>query len=775
MAEGLEVIDRREVDYREANFTDMDVDAVLARHPEVALVDELAHTNVPGSRNAKRWEDIDELLDAGIDVITTVNIQHLESLNDVVETITGVRQQETVPDEVVRRCNQIELVDMSPEALRRRLAHGNVYAADKVDAALSNYFRVGNLTALRELALLWVADRVDEGLERYREAHDIDRPWPARDRVVVALTGGPEGATLLRRGARIASRGSARELVALHVISGDGLSSTAPDTFAQQRQLTEELGGTFHTVVGDDVAQAIVDFAQGINATHIVVGVSRHGRLSGIFGPDVSGTVARASEDIDVTLVTHAQVGKGVGRSRRRALSGRRRTIGWLLAVVGPPLLTAVLAQTRDLHTLPTELLLFLTLTVGVALVGGLLPSLVAAVTSSLVANYYFTPPLHTFTIGEPENALALVIFVVVAAAVASVVDLAARRTAEAARAQGEAAALGTLAQSVLTGRTDVTDLLEQARETFGQRSAALLVKQEFEWLTDAAVGVDPPTEPDDADAAVEAKDGVVLAMRGRVLPADQQRLLVAFAAQSVLVRDRAQLEGQAREASQLAEGSAIRTALLAAVSHDLRTPLAGIKAAATSLQSHDVVWSSEDEKALLSTIEESVDRLDALIANLLNLSRLQMGAVNPLICDVSLDEVISLALVGTPHGAVIADIDESTPVVRADPGLLERVVANLVENAVRHAPTDQPVRVSAGAIQGRVEIRIVDRGSGVGADAKTKMFRPFQRLGDAPKGEGVGLGLAVARGLTEAQGGTVWAEDTPGGGLTLVVSLPAA
>ncbi len=615
MAEGLEVVARRDLVHRDARFTEMDVDAVLARAPKVALVDELAHTNVPGSRNAKRWQDVDELLDAGIDVITTVNIQHLESLNDVVASITGIRQQETVPDEVVRRANQIELVDMSPEALRRRLAHGNVYAADKVDAALSNYFRVGNLTALRELALLWVADRVDEGLERYREAHDIDKPWPARERVLVALTGGPEGDTLLRRGARIAGRQRSRELVALHVVRGDGLQSSAPDALVHQRQLTEDLGGTFHTVVADDVAAAILDFAEGVNATHIVIGVSRHGRWTKLFGADISGTVARASEDIDVVLVTHAGAGRGmeIGLRRKRVLSRRRLAVAWLLALAGPPLVTALLSLTRESHALPTELLLLLTVAVAVALVGGLLPALVAAISSSLLANWYFTEPLYTFTINEPENVLALVVFVVVASATAMVVDLAARRTHQAARAQSEAAAMGGLARTVLSGRTGVDDLLEQARETFGQRAASLLVRgEDGVWSPVAAVGPDAPTDPDDADASAEAGADEALALRGHTLAASEQGLLTAFAIQAVNIRDRALLIEQAHDAQHLAEGNAVRTALLAAVSHDLRTPLAGIKAAASSLRAEDVEWSEEDEQAFLSTIDESVDRLDA-------------------------------------------------------------------------------------------------------------------------------------------------------------------
>ena len=290
MVEGLEVVPRRTLAYRGTTFEEMDVDAVLARRPKVALVDELAHTNVPGSRNAKRWQDIEELLAAGIDVITTVNIQHLESVNDVVEKITGVPQRETVPDAVVRAADQIELEDMTAEALRRRLAHGNVYAPEKIDAALSNYFRAGNLNALRELALLWTADRVDDALQQYREKHDITGTWEARERVVVALTGGPEGETLIRRAARIAARSSGGDLLAVHVARSDGLSGASQGALAAQRLLVESLGGTYHQVLGDDVPQALLAFARAENATQLVLGDSRRPSLARLFSPGTAAT-----------------------------------------------------------------------------------------------------------------------------------------------------------------------------------------------------------------------------------------------------------------------------------------------------------------------------------------------------------------------------------------------------------------------------------------------------------------------------------------------------
>ncbi|MFD8981852.1 universal stress protein, partial [Streptomyces sp. NPDC059564] len=304
---GLEVLPRAERAYRGAPFPEMDLAAVLERRPEVALVDELAHSVVPGGSPAKRRQEVEALLAAGIDVVTTLNIQHLESLNDVVEKITRVPQHETVPDEVVRRAHEIELVDLPPEALRRRMAHGNIYAPEKVDAALSNYFRIGNLTALRELALLWLAGRVDEALQKYRAEHGIGGVWETRERVVVAITGGPEGETLIRRAARIAARSAGGDLLAVHIARSDGLAAGASaSALVRQRALVESLGGSYHSLVGDDVATALTEFARAENATQLVLGTSRRGRVERFLtGRGTGETIVELSEDIDVHMVTH--------------------------------------------------------------------------------------------------------------------------------------------------------------------------------------------------------------------------------------------------------------------------------------------------------------------------------------------------------------------------------------------------------------------------------------------------------------------------------------
>ncbi|MGI5185645.1 ATP-binding protein [Dactylosporangium sp. CA-152071] len=790
MLTGLRVIPRRAVAYRGAEFTEMDLDAVLAARPEVAVVDELAHTNVPGGGHAKRFQDIETLLDAGITVLTTVNIQHLESLNDVVQQITGVPQRETVPDAVVRRAEQIELVDMTPEALRRRMAHGNIYRPEKVDAALGNYFRVGNLTALRELALLWLADKVDDQLDRYRAEHHIDATWEARERVVVALTGGPEGDTLIRRAARVAARTKAADLLAVHVIRGDGLAGADPANLARQRVLVETLGGTYHQVVGNDVPAALLDFARGVNATQLVLGASRRNRFAQVLSPGVGVTTTAGSGSIDVHLVTHEQARRG--RLRHGGPGGltlRRRLAGVALAGLGLPLLTVGLTAVQADISLPSDILAFLILTVAVALVGGLWPALLAAVGSFLLLNYYFTPPLHRFTVAERENLFALLAFVLVAAAVSTVVDLAARRTREAAQARAEAQTLSTLAGGVLHGDRPLPALLERVREAFGLTSVTLLQRRTGEdagpeprgdkgaWQIAATVGGQPCTSPADGQSEVPIDEDLSLVLRGPILAAADRRLVEAFAAHAAIALRQQRLAEQAAAAGNLAEVDRLRTALLSAVSHDLRTPLAAAKAAVGSLRSPDVEFSAEDREELLATAEESLDKLNRLVENLLDMSRLQAGALGMHPRAISVGEAIPRGIddLGDAAAGVRVIVPDELPEIHADPALLERILVNVLANALRHSPADRPPLITVSEHAGLVEVRVVDHGPGVPAADRDRIFQPFQRLGDRDNTTGVGLGLALSRGLAEAMGGSLEPENTPGGGLTITLTLRTA
>jgi two-component system, OmpR family, sensor histidine kinase KdpD len=777
MSAGITLIPPRHVEYRGSTFGELDVDAVLQRRPEVVLIDELAHTNTPGSRNAKRWQDVEELLAAGITVITTVNVQHLESLNDVVAQITGIEQQETVPDDVVRSADQIELVDISPEALRRRMSHGNVYAPEKVDAALSNYFRRGNLTALRELALLWLADQVDAALAKYRAEHEITDTWEARERVVVAVTGGTESETLVRRASRVASRSSA-ELMVVHVVRGDGLAGVSAPAMGKVRGLATSLGATVHTVTGGNVAAALLDFARENNATQLLVGTSRRSRWARIFDEGIAANTVQHSGKIDVHMVTHEEASRGVSV---RSISPReRRVASWLAALAVPSIICAVTYFFVDPYLgISGESALFFVGVLVVALLGGVTPAILSALLSGLLLNYFLTAPRFSFTIAEPDSAITAVVLLAMAIAVAVLVDRAANRTREARRASEEAELLTLFAGAVLRG-ADLETLLQRVRETYLQQAVSIL--RTGSGIV-ACVGESPCVTVDLADTAIEVGDDEFwMLLSGRRIAARDRRVLSVVAKQAVGLIKQRELREEAGKIHAIAQADELRRSLLSAVSHDLRTPLAGAKAAVSSLRADDVGFSPEDTAELLATVEESIDQLTALVGNLLDSSRLAAGVVSPQLSRVYLEEAVQRALVGISKGATgfsrtgldRVKVEVGDAVVMADSGLLERVLGNLIDNALRYAP-DSVIRINAARVADRVLLNVADEGPGIARGTEDQMFEPFQRLGDYDNTTGVGLGLSVARGFVEAMGGTVQVTDTPGGGLTVVIDLAAA
>lgn len=776
LLDGLEVVPRRTFAHRGVQLEELDLDGILARKPEWALVDELAHSNAPGAKNDKRWRDVWELLAAGINVISTVNIQHIESLNDVVQAITGVPQHETIPDSVLRSADQIEVVDLTPEALRARLAGGQIYPAGTIDAALSNYFRLGNLTALRELALLWLADEVDVALQNYRTEHKIQGKWEARERVVVALPGGKEGETLIRRGARIAARSSGGQLLAVHVASPDGLAEADPAALTAQRTLVESLGGSYHQVIGDNTPAALVEFARGVNATQLVIGVSRRSRLTAFLtGQGIGSTVIRASGDIDVHIVSHASAGTLQLPRSRGALTLRRRLSGFALALIGLPALTWLLSALRSPESLVSDVLSFQLFVVVVALVGGIWPAITVAALAGLALDFFFVAPLYTVTIADPLHLVALLIFLVIAVLVSLVVDQAASRSRAAKRSASEAETLATVAGSIIRGENAVEALANRMRETFGMTSVT--VTYHGAALYEAASAV--PGAPGDAEkrTVVELTERGSVVLRGRDLQASDRRILDAFVAQIEAALVQRELMTEARELRPLEEADRLRTALLAAVGHDLRTPLSSATAAVSSLRSTDVAWSDADREELLATAEESLHRLAELVGDLLDASRLQAGVLAISLSAVGLDEIVPLALdeLRVPNDRVRLDVQPGLPSVLCDPVLVQRVLVNLIANALRYSPPDTPPIITASSFDDRVELRVIDRGPGIPREKLAEALQPFQRLGDTDNTTGVGLGLALSNGFMEAMGGKLEAEDTPGGGLTMVISLPSA
>ncbi len=774
----LPIIPRRAISYREGALEEMDVDAILDRHPAVALVDELAHTNAPGSRNAKRWQDVQELLQAGIDVITTVNIQHLASLNDVVEQITGVRQQETIPDAVVRAAEQVELVDMTPEALRRRMAHGNIYPPAAIDTALAHYFRPANLGALRELALLWMADRVDQDLAEYRARHGIRQPWETKERVVVALSGGPEGDALIRRGARMAVRMHA-DLLAVHVRTPDGTVQPMAKALDGQRGLLAEMGGSYSEVTGADVPSALLSFAIAEDATQLLLASSRHSSLYHLTHGSVTVEVIRRAGPIDVHVIStvgepERTLPASLPIRRPVPIPLRRRQLGWLMGTIGVVLLAWVLSPLRTGLGLPGALLWLLLAVVAVAFTGGLRPAAAASVAAALAADFFFVPPIDSLDVASPVNIVALAVFFAVAGVISHLIDRLTRRGLQVARARGEAEALARLAGgSVVAEPQTLPGLVAELRRTFDLDSAAILAPQGGGWLPVAQAGGPAPKRPEDAQFAAELDQGAVLALSGHLLSGQDIWLLGPFVTQMRIAQERARLRNEASAAAELAEADAVRTALLDAVSHDLRAPLTSIKAAVTSLLSRDADWTPAGAARFHKIIEFEADRLTTLVANLLDMSRLRAGEMPVVARETDLEQVLYSAVnsLSSAGSAVAIDLDAQLPPVRADQGLLERAIANVMANAQAVSPPGLAVRVQAGVVGDRVEVRVIDQGPGVPDQQREQVFQPFQRRGDGPGG--LGLGLAIARGFTEAMNGELTVEDTPGGGATFVFSLP--
>jgi len=774
----------------------LDVEALIGRRPSVVVVDDLDRPNPSGAATGHRWQDVEALLDAGMDVLAGLDVRGVASLADTVEQITGERPTHTVPDRLLQDADQLELVDIAPQALRRRLAHGALYPPEQIDAARAALLRPAALAGLRELALAWAAGTVplqhDRWVSRAEPGHEP--PPVERERVLVALSGGPESEALLHRAAGLAARAPGTELLAVHVLAAGHLAPGPSPDGTRLRDLAESVGAAYQQVIGEDVAAALVDVARAEHATQLVLGVrlarSRWGRRS------VPGTATRVLASVtdgagpEVHVVPAERAGAPGMPPVRPGLGIARRVTGAALAIVLPAALTVGLQAAGNWLGLAGHSLLFLLAVVVTALVGGLGPALLSAVVGSTLLNYYFIPPVHTFRVAEAHNALTLVVFVLVGAGVGAVVNRAAELAAQAARASAESRTLAAIAGGILSGSEALPALLEQVRTAFGMTSASLLQRRvggARRWEVVGAAGPAAPTGPEEADVRMAAGEGLVLALSGRTLAAADRTILAAFASRAEALLERDRLARSAAVAARLEATERLRDALLAAVGHDLRTPLASATAAVTSLRSADVAWSPSEREELLATAEESLHRLARLVADLLDLSRLRAGVLTVASEPVWLDEVIPPALdeLGPDARDVVLQLPDDLPAALADGALVTRVVVNLVGNALRYSPPGRPplVAVSSGGSGGaggaggvdRVQVRVVDRGPGIPAQDLPRVFTPFQRLGDTDNSTGLGLGLALSRGLVEAMGGTLEPDETPGGGLTMVVTLPAA
>jgi two-component system, OmpR family, sensor histidine kinase KdpD len=818
---GLEAVARRKVAYNGHLLEEMDLDAILARRPKLVLVDELAHTNAPGSRHPKRYLDVEELLDAGIDVFTTLNIQHLESLNDVVAKITRIRVRETVPDSIIDRADDVEVVDLTPEDLIQRLKEGKVYVPAQAERAVRHYFQPGNLTALRELALRRTAQRVDQQMVTYMRAHAIAGPWAAGERVLVGVNEAPSCAAVVRYARVFADRVHA-PWTAIHIETSRShrLDDAARDRISGCLRLAQRLGGDAVTVPAADVTQGLIDYARDNNFTHVVIAKSRRSSWSELWHGSNTHRLIRRAGDLHVHVIAEpAPVHQGAAADEAGATvtarpqgADARPYIGSLAMVA-----LALLAGLGLQHWLAVQniSLAFLTAVLTSAIAYGLWPSLVAGLASVLAYNFFFLPPLHTFTIADPENVVALFFFALVAV-IAS--NLAARVRDQALTARQRAkitedlylfsrklAAVVTLDellwatsyQIALMLKVRVVLLLPEG-ESIAVRAgyppedlldAADLAAAKWCWQNNRPAGRDADTLPGTRRLFLPIRTGrgavgvvgIDSDRPGPLLSPDQRRLLDALADQTALAIERVNLADDLDRARIVAETDRLRSALLTSLSHDLRTPLASILGSATSLDSYGGRLDERTTKELIGTIREEAERLNRFIANLLDMTRLESGAIEPRIAPHDLAELVGSALERASKilawHRVALDLPADLPMLELDPVLFEQVLFNLLDNAAKYAPPGSLIRLEARRGHDAVALSVMDEGSGIGPDDLERIFDKFYRVQAQDRQRaGTGLGLAICRGFIEAMGGTIVAENRPDrSGAVFTLRLPAA
>lgn len=697
----------------------VDLASIVERAPQVVLVDDLGAANPPGLPRAARWQDVDALLEAGFDVISTMTVQHIESLADTVGRIVGEIPPSLVPDEFLQRADQIELIDISPEAIRRRIAHGNVFDRD-AEPERSELFNSEAFAQLRILLLQWMIDRLSQPTGPSAVRADI------RERVIVAISGAPSGDAVVRRAARIAQRSRA-VLIGVHVHRP--MQPTPPAHLDHARSLLTELGGTFREIEGADVAAALVGFGELERATQLVVGAPGSGRGSRRREPLVDRVIDRAGS-VDVHVVSRSGDAPPAARARSAALSrlvtDRRRVLWVAAGVLAVGLASAVFVGLRARTDASTALVAYFLVVLGI----------VSTFLAALIAT---------------------------------------RRSADTQRARLEAASLARLAGS--GGPNALQVVADQLCSTFGLRGAAVIEQHHGDTRILVTAGENPPTEISPTDLSVAVADGITVVTRGRTLTVDEHRVLRIFFGQIAQLVEQHHVAELAAEADALARADELRTSILRAVSHDLRSPLASIKASASSLRQSDVDWPDEMRNDFLASIEDETDRLTTIVTNLLDMGRLQAGAIRPAVRATPLEEVLPAAIhsLGSRGSNVDLILPPDLPDTQADPALLERVLANVIANAVEFSPAGERIRVSAALHREEIQIYVVDHGPGIRLADRPTVVQPFHRLSDTASNSGVGLGLAIADGLTTAMGGTLELRDTPRGGLTVVVSLPAA
>jgi two-component system sensor histidine kinase KdpD len=806
---GLPVIPRRRLDYRGVALDEMDLDAVLSRRPGLAIVDELAHTNAPGSRHTRRFQDVEELLDAGIDVYTTLNIQHVESLNDVVAQITGIVVRETVPDRVLEEADEVILIDLPPDELIQRLHEGKVYVPDQATHAIEKFFRPGNLTALRELSLRYLAQRVDRQMRTYMGAHGIPGPWPAGERVLVCLGPGPLAEHLVRAGRRLAASLDA-EWIALFIETPDHsrLSESEREHIARALHLAEELGARAETLTGISPPQEIVRYARAHNVTKILAGASLRPRWERLLRGSLVEWIIRHSENMDVYIISTP-----VGTPRPVATSQDQHPASLWPYLVSTSIVALVTILGFLIHGRlePTNLtMLFLLAVVIVALQWGRGPAILAAALSVAAFDFFFVPPRFTMAVSDTQYLLTFAGLLVVGLVISALASRVREQVRAAHEREASTAALYALSRDLAAasgvpgipeavarhvtsvfGRhvaifLPVGDTLDVAFQSgdfpldTNERAVATWVFQHGEPAgrgTETLPGSSARYLPLKTAQGIRGVLGVRPADPGDpALSPEQRRLLEAFASQAALAIERAQLAAEARHVQVLQETERLQTALLNSISHDLRTPLASITGALSSLAQDGGSMDEPSRRELLDTAKDGAVRLNRLVGDLLDMTRLEGGALRLRKEPSDVQDLIGTAL--TQLGETISgrpieiDIPPGLPFVPLDFVLISRVLVNLLDNAVKYSPPDSPITIRARAVGPNLEIEVADRGPGIPESDIPRLFDMFSRGRRSAHG-GVGLGLAICRGFVEAHAGEIRAENRPEGGLGIAFTIP--
>ncbi len=810
---GFEIIPRATIDYKGQKLEEMDLDAVLERKPKLVLVDELAHTNAPGSRHPKRYLDVLELLDRGIDVYTTLNVQHIESLNDVVAQITRIRVRETVPDSVIDRADDIEIIDITPEDLLKRLDEGKVYLPKTAKRATANYFSPGNLTALRELALRRTAQRVDDQLVNHMQANAIRGPWAAGERVLVCVNDDPRSPSLIRYARRQADRLRA-PWTALHVEqASSGVTDEQKDRIATTLRLAERLGGDAITLPGDKVARDIVRYALSNNVTHIIVGRSEKSRWREFVQGSVSHDLIRQAGDISIHVISGKE--HDVLPARRIANAEPRRfsVKPYLLSLLYIGIAFGVgqlLARALGVQSIA---LVFLMAVLASAATAGLLPALFGSVIGALALNYLFLDPVYTFTIRDPEGVVAFFFFLG-AAIITSNLTARVHRQAAAARHRARSTEDLYLFSKRLAGAGSLDDVLWASAH---QIASMLKVRVVILLPDDGTVVVKAGYPPDDtlvdadiaaarwawehnrpagrgADTLPGAKRLYIPLITGKtpvgvvgldndregpLLTPEQQRLFDALTDQAAIAIERIQLVADVDRAKRAAETDKLRSALLTSISHDLKTPLAAVMGAAGTLKEYAQSMDNADREELLGTIIDESERLNRFIANLLDMTRIESGAMAPNMSLHYLDDIVASALrraskILSDH-EISVSIPPELPMLKLDPVLFEQVLFNLFDNAAKYAPARTAVTIKAWQDTVSVVLQVSDRGPGIPANDLEKIFDSFHRVRKCDQVRaGTGLGLTICRGFVEAMGGTIVAGNRQGReGAVFTIRMP--